>query len=69
MTHLALGVLLGLVGEDGDLLSLAVLNYLSCNACACNVGSADGEAVVGTDCYYLIKGVIGCFFGAELPLI
>ena len=55
MTHLALGVLLGLVGEDGDLLSLAVLNYLSCNACACNVGSADGEAVVGTDCYYLIK--------------
>ena len=41
MAHLALGILLGLVGEHGDFLGLAVLNHLAGDSGTLHIGSAD----------------------------
>ena len=54
MTHLALFVLLWLVGEDGNLLTLAVLENLSLNSGLCTI-LACLEALVAAYCQNFIK--------------
>ena len=61
VTHLALLVLLGLVGENCDFLALAVLENLCGNLCALYEGSADLNAVVCADCYYVEGYGVVCF--------
>ena len=58
MTHLPLLVLLGLVGKDGDLLCLAVLQDLSANS---SLGTilAYLQPVVGAYCARTIMAVAG----------
>lgn len=46
VTHLALRILLGAIGEDGDLLRLAVLDYLSCNLGSLNGGCTKLEVTI-----------------------
>ena len=65
MTHLPLLVLLGLVGKDGDLLCLAVLQDLSANS---SLGTilAYLQPVVGAYCKYGVKGDLGVCLGVQL---
>ena len=50
MAHLALLALLRLVGEDGNLLSLTVLQDLTCNGSTLNIRCADLGAVLVAQC-------------------
>ena len=63
MTELSLAALLGLVGEYGDLLSLAVFNYLCGNGSAVNVRSAGLYAVISAYCEDLVEsdGIISVY--------
>ena len=65
MTHLGLFALLRLVGEDCDLLSLAVLEHLGFNGCTCNVRSSDSQTAFCADCDYLVKAY--CCVSLYLP--
>ena len=56
VTELALLILLGLVGEDNNLLRLAVLENLCGDARAFNRGSSDYNAVILADGNDLVKG-------------
>ena len=50
MTLLPVGrTLLGLVGENGDLLSFTVFDYLSFNCCSAYIGSAYFKTAVLSD--------------------
>ena len=66
MAHFALLVLLRLVGEDRDLLALAVLNCLGCHIGTLNIGSADLDAVVCTYSNNLIKNYFAVSFNVKL---
>ena len=55
MTHLALLVLLGLVLEDDQLLSLAVLDDLSLDSCTLDNGSTDLRVFAVQNCQNLVE--------------
>ena len=55
MSLLLLLTLLGLVSENSDLLSLAVLKNLSLNCCAVNIGSTYLDAAVSTESNDLVE--------------
>ena len=55
MTHLALAVLLGTVGHNGDLLAFAVLEHLAAYGHALYIGSTKGHGGVA-DCKNLFEG-------------
>ena len=46
MTHLALAVLLGTIGHNGDLLGLAVLEHLAADGHALYIGGTEGHGVI-----------------------
>ena len=60
MTHFTLFVLFGLVGENSNLLGLAVFQHLGFYAGAGNGGSAKLGVFSVDNCQYLIEGY-GCF--------
>ncbi len=66
MTHLAGTTLLGLVGEDGDLLALTVLNYGSLNGRILNVGLSNLEGGGLFNSNDLVKNDLGVLFSVEL---
>ena len=67
MTHLLLLALLGLVLEDGDLLSLAVLDDLSFDGCAFHDGSADLGVLTIQNSQNLLK--LNCLLSFSLQLL
>ena len=65
MAKLALFALLRLVGENRDLLRLAVLNHLAGDRCALHIGVAQLEAVFAAQGYHL-EGDCAVFFRGQL---
>ena len=66
MTHFTLFVLFGLVGENSNLLGLAVFQNGSLNRCALNLRSADFHAIVVRDHNDFVDGDLGVSFTLEL---
>ena len=66
MTEFSLLVLLSLVGHNGNLLGLAVLNCLGSNGCTLNIGSADLDSVVTCNCNNLVENNFAVAFYIKL---
>ena len=66
MALLRLGVLLGAVLEDDNLLALAILQDLSLHRSAGDNGSAKLGVLAIQDCQHLIEGHGGFGFGVQL---
>ena len=66
MTHLALRILLGAIGEDGNLLRLAVLDYLSCNLGSLNGGCTKLEVTIVAGSDYSVELNSGICFSVQL---
>mgnify|MGYP001625624466 CR=1 FL=1 len=66
VTHLALGVLLGTIGEDGDLLPLAVLDDLRGHLGTLNNGSPELEVAIVAGSDHSVKFNSGICFSVQL---
>ena len=66
MTQLTGLTLLGLVGEDGDLLTLAVLQHIGGDGSTLHIGSADLQVRIVVQSDHLIEGDRGFLSNIQL---